>query len=113
MQSNNWKKDRDLLAEAYLNTDGRDEQRDQDPYRNEGKSDFEAEQSDADPFRHQENEDGETVSDFDQFIEKAERFVDAIGDSELEFLMNLGKHQFEILMQVVKDEHGYRNAPRD
>ena len=58
-------------------------------------------------------EDGETVGDFDQFIERAEKFVDAIGDSELEFLMSVGKDKFEALMQIVKDEHGYRSAPRD
>ena len=107
MQHNNWAKDRDLLAEAYGGAIEGRESADEDippQYQDENRGIGEEEP---------QAEDGETVGDFDQFIEKAERFVDAIGDSELEFLMNLGKHQFEILMQVVKDEHGYRSAPRD
>ena len=89
MQHNTWGKDRDLLAEAV--------------------SKVFSEQHD--PTR--EVKDGETVGHVDQFIEKAEKFVDAIGDSELEFLMNLSTRQFEVLMQIVKEEHGYRNAPRN
>jgi len=54
-----------------------------------------------------------TVGELDEFVGKAEKFVDEISDDGLEFLMNLGMHQVETLMQVVKDEHGYRNAPRD
>ena len=87
MKHNTWGKDRDLLAEAV--------------------SKVLSEQHD--PTR--EVKYGETVGHFDQFIDKAEKFVDAIGDSELEFLMNLSKSQFEALMQIVKEEHGYRNAP--
>ena len=99
MQHNTWGKDRDLLAEAV--------------------SKVFSEQHD--PTR--EVKDGETVGHVDQFIDKAEdqyqfidkaeKFVDAIGDSELEFLMNLSTRQFEVLMQIVKEEHGYRNAPRN
>ena len=51
----------------------------------------------------------ESVGDFDEFIGKAEKFVDAIGDAELEFLVNISKEQFEVLMDVVKDQHGYRS----
>ena len=87
MQHNTWGKDRDLLAEAVSKVFSEHH----------------------DPTR--EVKDGETVGHFDQFIEKAEKFVDAIGDSELEFLMNLSTRQFEVLMQIVKEEHGYRNAP--
>ena len=54
-----------------------------------------------------------TVGEFDEFLGKAEKFVDEIGDDGLEFLINLGMHQVETLMQVVKDEYDYRNAPRD
>ena len=103
MQHNTWGKDRDLLAEAVSKVFS--EQHDPEL------EDLARDAMAPDPTR--EVKDGETVGHFDQFIEKAEKFVDAIGDSELEFLMNLGKHQFEMLMQIVKDEHGYRNAPRD
>ena len=105
-QHNTWGKDRDLLAEAV----GKVFSEQHDPELEDLARDAMAPDPMEDPTR--EVEDGETVGDFDQFIEKAEKFVDAIGDSELEFLMNLGKHQFEILMQVVKDEHGYRSAPK-
>ena len=54
-------------------------------------------------------EEDESVGDFDEFIGKAEKFVDAIGDAELEFLVNISKEQFEVLMDVVKDQHGYRS----
>lgn len=43
------------------------------------------------------------------FYNEAEKFADSIGDRELNFLMNLSKDQFETLMEVIKDEHGYRN----
>jgi hypothetical protein len=51
----------------------------------------------------------ESLGEFDEFVKKAEVFVDNLGDAGLVFLMNLGKHQFETFMQIVKDEHGYRD----
>lgn len=62
-----------------------------------------------DQFGGMEPEEDESVGDFDEFIGKAEKFVDAIGDAELEFLVNISKEQFEVLMDVVKDQHGYRS----
>ena len=50
----------------------------------------------------------ESVGEFDEFVKKAEVFVDNLENGELVFLMDLGKHQFETFMQIVKDEHGYR-----
>ena len=67
-----------------------------------------------DQFGGMEPEEDESVGDFDEFIGKAEKFVDEIGDDGLEFLANLHKDQFEVLMDVVSDERGYRNqAPAE
>tara|TARA_B110000971_G_scaffold220402_1_gene263884 strand:+ start:228 stop:548 length:321 start_codon:yes stop_codon:yes gene_type:complete len=62
-----------------------------------------------DQFGGMEPEEDESVGDFDEFIGKAEKFVDEIGDDGLEFLANLHKDQFEVLMDVVSDQRGYRN----
>ena len=62
-----------------------------------------------DEFEGMAPEEDESVGDFDEFIGKAEKFVDAIGDAELEFLVNISKEQFEVLMDVVKDQHAYRS----
>ena len=62
-----------------------------------------------DEFEGMAPEEDESVGDFDEFIGKAEKFVDEIGDDGLEFLANLHKDQFEVLMDVVSDQRGYRN----
>tara|TARA_R110001599_G_scaffold7901_3_gene38039 strand:- start:452 stop:1003 length:552 start_codon:yes stop_codon:yes gene_type:complete len=62
-----------------------------------------------DQFGGMEPEEDESVGDFDEFIGKAEKFVDEIGDDGLEFLANLRKDQFEVLMDVVSDQRGYRD----
>ena len=62
-----------------------------------------------DQFGEIEPEEDESVGEFDEFIEKVEKFVDAIGDDELEFLSTLRKDQFEVLMDVVSDQVGYRD----
>ena len=64
---------------------------------------------DPDDVDREYAEDGESVGDFDEFIGKAEKFVDEIGDDGLEFLANLRKDQFEVLMDVVSDQRGYRD----
>lgn len=50
-------------------------------------------------------EDNESGVDFEA---EAENFIDSLSDDQLEFLMNIGSHQFEDFMQMVKDEHGSR-----
>ena len=57
--------------------------------------------------------DDNTVGGFDEFIGRAEKFVDDISDEGLAFLMSLSMDKVEMLMQIVKEEHGYRNDPRD
>ena len=99
-QHSNYAQDRDLMMEAYASVKGK----------------VPATSTTAKPRmlneEHAEEhaEDGETAGGFDQFIDNAEKFVDAIGDSELDFLMTLGKDKFEEFMQAVKEEHGYRNS---
>lgn len=61
----------------------------------------------------QEDIDDNTVGGFDEFIGRAEKFVDDISDEGLAFLMSLSMDKVEMLMQIVKEEHGYRNDPRD
>jgi len=51
----------------------------------------------------------ESVGDFDEFIGKAEKFADALGDAELKFLHTLRDDQFPVLMDFIKDEVGYRD----
>ena len=108
-QHNNYAQDRDLMMEAYASVEGKVPATSttakprmlNEAHYGEEHAPIEAK------LGH--SEDGGTVGDFDQFIDNAEKFVDAIGDSELEFLMTLGKDKFEEFMQVVKDQHGYRN----
>ena len=72
------------------------------------------EQEEEPPHRGAEGDvhpaEDESVGEFDEFVEKAEKFVYNIEDAELDFLMNLGKHQFETFMQIVKDAHDYRGV---
>lgn len=62
-----------------------------------------------DQFRGMEPEEDESVGDSSDFEKKAEKFADALGDDELEFLHTLRDDQFPILMDFIKDEVGYRD----
>ena len=62
-----------------------------------------------DQFGGMEPEEDESVGDFDEFIGKAEKFVDTLSDDQLEFMMSLSLDNIETLMSVIGDESGYRS----
>lgn len=51
----------------------------------------------------------ESVGDSSNFEDKAEKFADSIGDTELEYLVNLSGGEFEILKGFLQDQMGYRD----
>jgi hypothetical protein len=94
------KTDINLIFESYIKNKALTE--DNDQYAPE-------DAPEDDQFGEIEPEEDESVGEFDEFIEKAEKFVEAIGDDELAFLSTLRRDQFEVLMEVVSDQVGYRD----
>ena len=51
----------------------------------------------------------ETIGEFDNFIDAATNFAEAIGDKELEFLVKgLRADNLDPFLGVIRDEYGYR-----
>ena len=52
----------------------------------------------------------ETIGEFDNFIDAATNFAEAIGDKELEFLVKgLRADNLDPFLGVIRDEYGFRD----